>query len=516
MKNFTLSSWVLLAALSVGTFTSQAADPGTGTFNKVNSADEITTGSYMLIANKKAMSNEFGGNKKLVPVDLEITGDESSMVDPDKSLVFEFEVANGVITIKNGNNIVGYASGTNFTYNTTANSDATKDQWKAENGDNGILLKNVNTINANASNSKTSIRCILLNNSVLNKETGERNNAFGPYAESNATSEGYYVPTLFKLEESGLPSAQLAFTDGSNKTKIFTAGATFASPATTVSTSPIVYASSNTGVATIDNNGLVTLVAAGETEISASVAANDSYEGAVVSYTLTVLNNLVTLPYSIDFKSGLGDWLNYSVNGSMTWESDSRFGAVAKGFGKGESETWLVSPAVAASSIEFSFSSWTKYEGPALAMLISFDFDPLTMDDPNEATWTDITSQAQWPSAKETWTESGTISHNELQAPVRIAFKYIGGGNSDDSAQWEITDLSAKGENLSVSSATLNEMKVISGKGEIVVLSDKAEEIAIYSMTGMEVLRTQIVEGSNPISLPAGIYIVNGVKAIVF
>ena len=504
MKNFTLSSWVLLAALSVGTFTSQAADPGTGTFNKVNSADEITTGSYMLIANKKAMSNEFGGNKKLVPVDLEITGDESSMVDPDKSLVFEFEVANGVITIKNGNNIVGYASGTNFTYNTTANSDATKDQWTAENSDNGILLKNVSA----------NTRCILLNNSVNN--TGATSNAFGPYAESNATSEGYYVPTLFKLSESGLPSAQLAFTDGSNKTKIFTAGATFESPATTVSTSPIVYASSNTDVATIDNNGLVTLVAAGETEISASVAANDSYEGAVVSYTLTVLNNLVTLPYSIDFKSGLGDWLNYSVKGSMAWESDSRYGVVAKGFGKGESETWLVSPAVAASSIEFSFSSWTKYEGPALALLISFDFDPLTMDDPNDATWTDITSQAQWPTEQGKWTESGIISHNELQAPVRIAFKYIGGGNSDDSAQWEITDLSAQGENLSVSSATLNEMKVISGKGEIVVLSDKAEEIAIYSMTGMEVLRTQIVEGSNPISLPAGIYIVNGVKAIVF
>ena len=507
MKNFTLSSWVLLAALSVGTFTSQAAYPGVGTFTKVNSADEITTGSYMLIANKKAMSNEFGNNKKFVPVDLEITGDESSMVDPDKSLVFEFEVANGIITIKNGNNIVGYASGTNFTYNTTANSDATKDQWKAENGDNGILLKNVNTINANVSDPDTKIRCILLNNSGTN-------NAFGPYAESNATSEGYYVPALFKLEETGLPSAQLAFTDGSNKTKIFTAGATFESPATTVSTSPIVYASSNTDVATIDNNGLVTLVAAGETEISASVAGNDSYEGAVVSYTLTVLNNLVTLPYSIDFKSGLGDWLNYSVKGNTAWESDSRFGAVANGFGKGESETWLVSPAVAASKIELTFSSWTKYDGPALAMLISFDFDPLTMDDPNEATWTDITSQAQWPSAKETWTESGTISNNELQAPVRIAFKYTCSDN--ESAQWEITDLSAQGENLSVSSATLNEMKVISGKGEIVVLSDKAEEIAIYSMTGMEVLRTQIVEGSNPISLPAGIYIVNGVKAIVF
>ena len=54
------------------------------------------------------------------------------------------------------------------------------------------------------------------------------------------------------------------------------------------------------------------------------------------------------------------------------------------------------------------------------------------------------------------------------------------------------------------------------GKGEIVVISDKAAEIAVYNMTGMVVLKAQIAEGNNTISLPAGIYIVNGMKTIVF
>lgn len=502
-KIFTpFKSVALLALLAVGTITASAEYSGVGTFNKISSVGELTTGSYVIVANNKAMSTEFGGNKKFVPVDLEMTSDETSMENPATNLVFDFEVANGIITIKSGDKIVGYASGTNFTFNNTPNSDATKDQWTAEYNE-GFVLKNSN-----------SARCILLNNTP--NTSGGTNNAFGPYAASNVGAEGYYIPSLFKLSESGLPSPELKFTDPGDKTEIFQEGYTFESPATTVSTSPITYASSNTQVATIDNNGLVTLVGAGETVISAQVEANDSYDGAIASYTLKVLNYTISLPYEIDFKSGLGDWLNYSVKGDIAWESDSKFGAVANG-GKNadECETWLVSPAVAATNIELTFETWKNYTGNALQLFLSFDFDPLTMTDPNQATWEDITSQATWPAEIETWTESGTIESGELQAPCRIAFKYTCEANA--AAQWEVSNLKVSGEALGLTDgATVTAMKVISGKGQIVVLSDKTEEIAVYAMTGAEVLRTQIVEGSNTIDLPAGIYIVNGIKAIVF
>ncbi len=51
---------------------------------------------------------------------------------------------------------------------------------------------------------------------------------------------------------------------------------------------PVVFASDSTNVATIDQNGVITLVAAGSTNISASFAGNDEYEAQTVSYKLTV------------------------------------------------------------------------------------------------------------------------------------------------------------------------------------------------------------------------------------
>ena len=158
MKNFSTlyQAALLLAAVSAGTFTSMAEYSGVGTFNKIGSVDELTSGTYVIIANNKAMSAELGENKKFTPVDITLNS-ETSIVDPAANLTFDFTVGgDGVITIKNGENIVGYASGTNFSFNTTANTEPTKDQWTAEYNE-GFVLKNVN-----------SGRCILLHDAGIN------------------------------------------------------------------------------------------------------------------------------------------------------------------------------------------------------------------------------------------------------------------------------------------------------------------------------------------------------------
>lgn len=54
----------------------------------------------------------------------------------------------------------------------------------------------------------------------------------------------------------------------------------------------ITYSSSNEKVATVGTDGSVTLVAEGETTITATAAANDAYEASSASYTLTVEGNL--------------------------------------------------------------------------------------------------------------------------------------------------------------------------------------------------------------------------------
>ena len=52
--------------------------------------------------------------------------------------------------------------------------------------------------------------------------------------------------------------------------------------------SPIAYSSSNTGVATIDENGNITLLKKGETTITATFEETATHTGATASYTLTV------------------------------------------------------------------------------------------------------------------------------------------------------------------------------------------------------------------------------------
>ncbi len=51
---------------------------------------------------------------------------------------------------------------------------------------------------------------------------------------------------------------------------------------------PVTYSSSNTEAATISEDGKITLVAAGKTEITASFAGNDEFEAGQATYTLTV------------------------------------------------------------------------------------------------------------------------------------------------------------------------------------------------------------------------------------
>lgn len=51
---------------------------------------------------------------------------------------------------------------------------------------------------------------------------------------------------------------------------------------------PLTWSSSNEGVATVNASGVVTIVGAGETVISAAFAGNDTYGANTISYTLTV------------------------------------------------------------------------------------------------------------------------------------------------------------------------------------------------------------------------------------
>lgn len=71
---------------------------------------------------------------------------------------------------------------------------------------------------------------------------------------------------------------------------------------------PVTYASSEASVATIAQDGTITLVAEGKTTISAAFAGNDTYEAQTVTYELTVkpaadpsedISNTIDTPYTV-------------------------------------------------------------------------------------------------------------------------------------------------------------------------------------------------------------------------
>ena len=87
-------------------------------------------------------------------------------------------------------------------------------------------------------------------------------------------------------EQPTLSPRNLAF---SSTTATATVGQPFTAPTLNGETAGVTYSSSNTGVATVnETTGVVTLVGAGTTTITATGLATDQYEADEASYTLTV------------------------------------------------------------------------------------------------------------------------------------------------------------------------------------------------------------------------------------
>ena len=165
-----------------------------------------------------------------------------------------------------------------------------------------------------------------------------------------------------------------------------------------------------------------------------AVAKSGEDYSALASAKYIIKKQTAELPYSIDFKTDLGDWIvSDKLNESATWQSNATKGASINGFKK-NSESWLISPAVTSDkNIVLSFESATQYTGPAVQLYYATDYN---IND-GSATWTDITEMAQWATT-ESFTSSGNLAIT-VTSPVRFAFKYT--GSTDAASEWNITNL---------------------------------------------------------------------------
>lgn len=476
-------------------YTLKVTDPAAlKTFVKVTN-DAVTEGKYIIVyqasddANSVMALNTTNAGKFFGNTEIDLT--ENKIVTDDKTVMWDITLeSDDHYSISNGNIFVGFKGNNNEAY-------IYNDYTIGECGWNFIYDEN---------NKVFKIQNAGVNNRYLQYNTGSPR--FACYTGSQKHL------TLYKQEDSRT-AVEVTFNEiDGDQTLFFTKGFTYNSAATATPTRPITYSSSNQEVATISTEGVVTLVGAGTTVIKASTAADNTYQEGAAQYTLTVRNTSVALPYQIDFKTeGLGDWLTYTTEGTVEWES-TNYGVQANGFNKGVGEAYLISPAVTALDIVLAFSSQKSFNGNDLQLFYSTDFDPSIMSQPSDASWTEITDMATWATSQET-TESGNIELHDLTAPIRFAFKYTCEAN--EAARWTIVELSiAKGQPSGIEDVATNEMKVINGKGQVTIETAEAMPIAIYALTGAQVRQIELVEGTNIIELPTGIYLIGNKKVVVF
>ncbi|WP_419485092.1 Ig-like domain-containing protein [Barnesiella intestinihominis] len=478
-------------------YTLKVTDPAAlKTFVKVTN-DAVTEGKYIIVyqanddANSVMALNTTNAGKFFGNTEIDLT--ENKIVTDDKTVMWDITLeSDDHYSISNGNIFVGFKGNNNEAY-------IYNDYTIGECGWNFIYDEN---------NKVFKIQNAGVNTRYLQFNANNNQYRFACYTGSQKHL------TLYKQEDSRT-AVEVTFNEiDGNQTLFFTKGFTYNSAATATPTRPITYSSSNQEVATISTEGVVTLVGAGTTVIKASTAADNTYQEGAAQYTLTVRNTSVALPYQIDFKTeGLGDWLTYTTEGTVEWES-TNYGVQANGFNKGVGEAYLISPAVTALDIVLAFSSQKSFNGNDLQLFYSTDFDPSIMSQPSDASWTEITDMATWATSQET-TESGNIELHDLTAPIRFAFKYTCEAN--EAARWTIDELSiAKGQPSGIEDVATNEMKVINGKGQVTIETAEAMPIAIYALTGAQVRQIELVEGTNIIELPAGIYLIGNKKVVVF
>lgn len=478
-------------------YTLKVTDPAAlKTFVKVTN-DAVTEGKYIIVyqanddANSVMALNTTNAGKFFGNTEIDLT--ENKIVTDDKTVMWDITLeSDDHYSISNGNIFVGFKGNNNEAY-------IYNDYTIGECGWNFIYDEN---------NKVFKIQNAGVNTRYLQFNANNNQYRFACYTGSQKHL------TLYKQEDSRT-AVEVTFNEiDGNQTLFFTKGFTYNSAATATPTRPITYSSSNQEVATISTEGVVTLVGAGTTVIKASTAADNTYQEGAAQYTLTVRNTSVELPYQIDFKTeGLGDWLTYTTEGTVEWES-TNCGVQANGFNKGVGEAYLISPAVTASDIVLAFSSQKSFNGNDLQLFYSTDFDPSIMSQPSDASWTEITDMATWATSQET-TESGNIELHDLTAPIRFAFKYTCEAN--EAARWTIVELSiAKGQPSGIEDVATNEMKVINGKGQVTIETAEAMPIAIYALTGAQVRQIELVEGTNIVELPAGIYLIGNKKVVVF
>jgi hypothetical protein len=206
----------------------------------------------------------------------------------------------------------------------------------------------------------------------------------------------------------------------------------------------------------------------------------------------------VTIISFVDFEDDtFGDWTTYSVTGDQVWEIApyGNPGNCAKmaGYDGGafENEDWMISPVLDLDNYAnetFVFETAYNYDGPALELLVSMDYES---GDPSAATWSPISFTAS-PGGWE-WASSGVIDLSSYTGTIHLAYKFT--STSDGSSTWEVDNILITGTmSNSVNEEELVQLSVYPnpGNGNYNISNTQQTNlnISVYNIVGELVYET--------------------------
>ena len=291
-KRFLLKTMLLLCALVAGSSSVWATD-----YVKVTSANDLVAGDVYVIAEISDNTTKYlvtGYGTKLANTTSGFTVSNNTITTSTASPL-EFTLGtvtsgnNTYYTLKySSNDYLTYSSSTNF--GTATSTSANSAQWAITPSTNAYRITNVGT----------STRYI-----------GRNGSNIGAYSTSNSYPNCY----LFKKQASNKIETSLAWS--ATSAEVYTDNNSPSLPTlSTISPAAIstgvTYNSTNTNVATINASGVVTIVNPGTTTIQAIYEEDNTYDGAVASYTLNVygvfsgISALHTAIASAPYNTGTG------------------------------------------------------------------------------------------------------------------------------------------------------------------------------------------------------------------
>lgn len=419
-----------------------------------------------------------------------------------------------VITLVNAaGDSLGYSSSTNFAGNTNT-------EWNIalQTSEEGALIPNYTGF-------------VITNGTTTNRGIAKNsNNKFGAYATSNMNNPDYnFYLDLFVYGGSVTPTvATPVFSMASG-----TYYETIEVEITCATEGATIYYTTDGNDPTEDSEIYEEPIVVESDMTIKAVAMMEGYDNSgIASASYVIITDVVVL-VSQDWEGDMYGWTFVTIEGNKPWTIGTYAGnhyANANGYGDDvNNEQWCISPAFnlnarAYQNVTLTFMNATKFDGPALELYFSNDYDG---QDPTAASWEPleyIPSEGNY-----TWTESGEISLDEFSGEnCYIAFRYIS-TIEDGAAAWEVDDImivAGEGQTTITPDATLD-VAVWNRSNELVIENngDETLNVVVYNLVGQPVLSENVASGSNVIrhNFAEGVYIVRisdgkemtGVKVVV-